>query len=84
MTRFWPDGRPITVTGDGQGLPLRFIWQGQTHQVVEITHRWRVDLEWWRQRVWRTYFKLRTDTGLLVIIYYDRLGRDWYLQRLYD
>ena len=84
MTRFWPDGRPITVTGDGQGLPLRFIWQGQTHQVVEITHRWRVDLEWWRQRVWRTYFKLRTDTGLLVIIYYDRLGQAWYLQRLYD
>jgi hypothetical protein len=43
-----------------------------------------VDTGWWRLRVWREYFKLETDTGLLVIIYRNLLTDDWYFQRLYD
>lgn len=89
MTRLWPVGLPISVTGagsvvDGGTRPAGFTWQGQVHQVAEITREWRVDIDWWRRRVWRAYFKLSTDTGLLVIIYQDLLSGEWYLQRLYD
>jgi hypothetical protein len=68
----------------GDARPAGFIWQGQAHQVDEITREWRVDIDWWRGRVWRAYFKLNTDTGLLAIIYQDLLSGEWYLQRLYD
>jgi hypothetical protein len=64
--------------------PAGFTWQNQIHQVAEITREWRVDIDWWRVRVWRAYFKLSTNTGLLVIIYQDLLSGEWYLQRLYD
>jgi len=84
MTRLWPDGSPITIITGEAGEPSHFIWQGQTHVVNDITRRWRVNLDWWRQRIWRDYFKLTTETGLLVIIYYDLQTRQWYLQRLYD
>lgn len=97
MTRLWPVGLPIKVIDDGvedKGVkddgvindrrPTRFTWRSQTHQVVEITRAWRVDIDWWQDRVWRAYFKLSTDTGLLVIIYQDLLSGEWYLQRLYD
>ena len=95
MTRLWPDGISISVTatpGAGskdEGVaddqrPASFTWQGQTHQVDEITRAWRVDIDWWRGRVWRAYFKLSTDTGLLVVIFKDLLSGEWYLQRLYD
>lgn len=92
MTRLWPVGLPISVIDDGakdEGIrngrrPTRFTWRGQTHQVAEITRAWRVDIDWWQDRVWRAYFKLSTDTGLLVIIYQDLLSGEWYLQRLYD
>ena len=99
MTRLWPVGLPISVTGagtEGDGTagdddsvkdgtrPAGFTWQNQVHQVSEITREWRVDIDWWRGRVWRAYFKLTTDTGLLVIIYQDLLSGEWYLQRLYD
>jgi hypothetical protein len=100
MTRLWPDGQPITVepaaqqgseSSPGQGpgqkpgvWPSQFTWLGRRHQVTEITKTWRVDVDWWRDRVWRAYFKLRTDSGLLVIIFQDLLTRNWYLQRLYD
>lgn len=95
MTRLWSVGLPISVTGAGDDgvpdgsvfdsmRPVGFAWQGQNHQVVEITRAWRVDIDWWRGRVWRAYFKLSTDTGLLVVIYRDLLSGAWYLQRLYD
>lgn len=84
MTRLWSQGKPITVVSDAQDVPHHFVWQGQQHQVDAITKQWRVDVEWWRSRIWRAYFKLSTDTGLLVIIYQDMQSGQWYLQRLYD
>jgi hypothetical protein len=84
MTWLWPQGQPIVVICASPEEPARFTWQGKTHQATEITRRWRVDMDWQRGRVWRAYFKLSTDTGLLVIIYHDLVSGEWYLQRLYD
>jgi hypothetical protein len=84
MTPFWPEGQPITVRVDESNAPQRFSWLGAHHTVQGIANRWRADRGWWRKRVWREYFKLYTDTGLLVILYHDLLAGRWYLQRLYD
>jgi hypothetical protein len=84
MTRFWPDGIAIVVGVSGTGDPHHFEWEGQEHQVQMVAKRWRVDEEWWMQRLWREYFKVTTDTGFLVIIYQDLLTNRWFLQRLYD
>ncbi|MGH2536917.1 MAG: hypothetical protein ACRDHL_05965 [Candidatus Promineifilaceae bacterium] len=83
MTRLWPEGQSITVVSRCEE-PCTFTWHGHLHQVEAITQRWRIDLDWWRERAWRAYFKLYTDTGLLVVIYRDLLSGQWYLQRLYD
>jgi hypothetical protein len=84
MTRFWAKGKLIHVVSNGLGEPKRFEWQRGTHHVNAIARQWRVDLDWWRIRVWRDYFKLVTNSGLLVVIYRDLLSDQWYLQRLYD
>lgn len=84
MTRLWSGGQLVTVAVDGQGQPLQFTWQNRHHQVVAVTRSWRVDLEWWQERIWRAYFKLYTDSGLLVVLYQDLIQGDWYLERLYD
>ena len=96
MTRLWTPAEPITVVTvasqasrpggapSGRGHPAHFSWQGQTHAVAHITRVWRVDIDWWRERIWRSYYKLNTDTGLLVIIFQDLLTNQWYIQRLYD
>ncbi|GIK36980.1 MAG: hypothetical protein BroJett011_08130 [Chloroflexota bacterium] len=84
MTLLWPDGERITVESDAIAAPYAFTWQGQCHVVQEIAKRWRVDQGWWRKRVWREYFKLTTQTGLLVVIYRDVPTGAWFLQRLYD
>jgi hypothetical protein len=84
MNRLWLNGSPIEVKADKLGRPLEFVWKRQRHQVQQITRRWRTDQEWWRGRIWREYFKLTTKTGLLIVIFRDLNGGQWFLQRLYD
>jgi hypothetical protein len=84
MSRLWTPGQPVNVLADAEGAPHRFRWQGRSHHVTGIAKRWRVDQGWWRWRTWREYYKLYTDTGLLVLLYRDLLTDAWFLQRLYD
>ena len=84
MTRLWSEGEPVAVICDDDGRPERFSWRGRTHAVTHVARRWRVDADWWRTRSWRAYYKVSTDSGLLVVIYQELEGGDWYLQRLYD
>lgn len=84
MTRLWPDGVLVKVQDSGDGQPQRIIWREQSHNITAITRRWRVRTDWWREAVWREYFKVTTDTGMLLIIFHDLRGNEWYLQRLYD
>lgn len=84
MTRLWSKGDAIQVWGQSEAAPERLKWREQTHPVAEVTRRWRVRMDWWHEPVWREYFKLTTETGLLLIIYHDLLNGEWYVQRLYD
>jgi hypothetical protein len=47
MSRFWPDGLPITVTCDALATPTAFAWADHRHIVVAVLERWRVDESWW-------------------------------------
>lgn len=83
MTYLWfPAMRIEVILLDHQ--PDQFLWNARLHRVRWITKQWRVDVEWWRMRVWRDYYKLVTDSGLLVIVYCDLLDHSWYLQQLFD
>jgi len=52
--------------------------------VTGIANRWRVHTLWWREEIWREYFKVLTDSGLLCTLYHDLLAEHWYLERVYD
>jgi len=66
--------------------PSGFDWQQEPHRILEICNRWRVHARWWEggQAVWREYFKVTTDRGLLCLIYHDLQSGDWFLSRVYD
>jgi hypothetical protein len=84
MTHFWPEGELIQVEADALWTPLHLTWNGGRHPVQVILDRWRVDEDWWRERVWREYFRLITRTGLLVEVFHDLTTGEWYVQRVYD
>jgi hypothetical protein len=83
MSFLWLPAQPITMHLQ-QKQPETFEWKGRRHRVVRIAKSWRTDWGWWRLRLWRDYYKLVTNTGLLVLVYYDLLEDCWYLQQLYD
>ena len=67
-------------------LPASFVWRSSEHQILEIANRWTVHSRWWEpgKMVWRQYFKLVTDTGVLCQVYHDLLQDRWFFARLYD
>lgn len=84
MTHFWADGRALSVACDETGRPSALTWEGIRYRVLRVADRWRVDDEWWAERVWREYYWLTTEFGMLVLVYRDLLTGDWYLQRMYN
>ncbi len=67
---------------DSQGWPTALTWQ-RREPVREVVNRWRVDDDWWRVPISRTYYTVTTPTMLLEIYHDDRTG-GWYLQRVID
>lgn len=86
MTHLFGDGEAIETWGENEGVPLGFTWQGTAHPVIEICNRWRVHTRWWEpaRLVWREYWKVTTQDGLLCLIYHDLAGGGWFFSRLYD
>lgn len=84
MTRLRQTGEPIRVGVDSLGNPYWLEWLGRWHPVEGVIRRWRVDEEWWHERIWREYFLLVTGSGLLVVIYHDLVAHEWRLQSVYD
>ena len=86
MTRLWPEGDPVEVEVDGDGLPVRFCQRGAWHAVAQIANRWRVRAGWWLPdaEAAREYVKLTTTDGLLCTLYRDLRDGAWYCARVYD
>ena len=93
--RAWLKGKAIDVwtgtagavgVGKGADVPKGFVWRGTRHRVDRVCNRWRVHTRWWEpdQAVWREYFKVVTDTGILCQIYHDLADGGWFLARVYD
>jgi hypothetical protein len=84
MSPFWEQGRNTDVRQE-QEEPRQFFWQWRWHPIREILQHWRVHAYWWTDHeVWRDYWEVTTDTGLLCTLYYDRLQETWYLERVYE
>jgi hypothetical protein len=83
MSLIWQPATPIQMLVE-EKAPIAFIWQGRRHQVRLIAKSWRLDWGWWRLRLWRDYYKLLTESQLLVLVYQDLQSGDWFLQQIYD
>lgn len=85
---------PIAVLyASPDGVPQRFRWRGQAHEVTRVEGPERIAPEWWRERSTarlRDYYRIEDETGRRYWIYRQGIagdGRggvpDWFLQGLY-
>jgi hypothetical protein len=85
MTRLWLQGEQVKVWNKEE-TPAGFNWQGETHHILGVCNCWRIHTRWWEPEhaIWREYWKVVTDVGLLCLIYEDLPSSGWFLSRIYD
>lgn len=87
MTRlFSADLQPITVTLSPERRLTALRWHEKEHEIEETVQVWEVDTDWWEAtgRVWRWYYAVITEQGLLAVVFLDRATGKWWLERVYD
>ena len=84
MAKRLREAEEIKVKANVAGVPVSFIRKGRREQVAAIYDRWRINDEWWGEKVERNYFRIRTSSGLVCDIYHDTSADHWYLDRIHD
>lgn len=73
--------RPADVVVNDDGLPTAVTVDGNRREVEEIGEMWRIDDEWWRDRIARRYVEVMLVGGGHVVVYEDLVGGGWFLQQ---
>lgn len=83
--------RPVRVRVDGHGMPVEIIPETRirekrevrgrrAHAVIAQRETWRIDDEWWRAPLSRSYHTVVLESGRLVTLFRDLPTGDWFLQ----
>jgi len=79
-----PLAKPVAVTvrTDEHGEPTYVRLPGKTARRVEaVRERWRIDDEWWRERISREYLAVVLDDGRVLTLYHDLSDGRWFMQK---
>lgn len=71
---------PLRVVADEKGRPVAVIWQGRRLPVAAVKDCWRIEDEWWRRPIRRTYYLLEVAGGGLITVYRDHESGRWFRQ----
>ena len=82
MSRLWQDGKTLQVRSADE-LPAAIRWRGAWHPIRHIALSWQLDVCWWKERIYRDYYKVLVE-GMVLVIYHDLVDDVWGVQRVYD
>ena len=71
---------PITVEQNEKGRLVAIMDNTGTKPIDEVLDSWRVDDEWWRNRIARRYVELLLAGGGRLVIFVDLTTKQWYTQ----
>lgn len=73
--------QPVTVDLDESGRMTVGRPDGRTVGTVEaILESWRIDDEWWRQTITRSYMEVMLEGGKRMVLFQDLLTGQWFAQ----
>ena len=74
--------RPVVVELHESGLMTVGRPDGRKVGTVEaILESWRIDDEWWRQPISRSYLELLLEGGKRVVVFQDLMTGLWFMQQ---
>lgn len=73
--------RPVAVEADSSHLPTAVLVRGKLRPVLAINDRWRIDDEWWRAEISRTYYAVELEGGMRLTVFRDMVTGVWFQQQ---
>ena len=74
--------QPVVVDVDEAGAMTIGLQNGKSVGKVEtILESWRIDDEWWRQTISRSYLVLLLDGGRRIVVFQDLTTGQWFMQQ---
>ncbi len=71
----------IKVQG-GQLSSIRF--EGSVQPMASQNGPWRLSGDWWNTEFDRLYYEIETVTGLVLLLFFDRVSSKWFVQGVFD
>ena len=84
MTELLEPARHIRVRLDQDGRPTHLESAAGWQSVTRVLDRWRIDCDWWRDRIAREYWRVLLDNELALECYRNTESDEWFVQRVYD
>jgi hypothetical protein len=67
----------VEVELDASGSPARI----GSVTIDAVRESWRIDDEWWREPITRSYYEVLLDGGGRVVIFLDHAKQEWWMQQ---
>ena len=78
-------GKQLSVSLDsGRQAPKTFSWRGKVYRVSEVQECWRLAGAWWDNEGEKTFFRLRTESGVICELSFNHGDHAWFLERIED
>jgi hypothetical protein len=62
------------------GRPGKVVKSRRARVVESVLECWRIDDEWWRKPITRTYYEVVLETGGRVVLFQDLTTNEWWMQ----
>jgi hypothetical protein len=83
---------PAVVELDAGGSPAKIemrsaecgVRSGEVQDMVPIEavrETWRIDDEWWREPITRTYYEVLLHGGARLVLFMDLVTQEWFVQK---
>ena len=67
----------VQIELDACGLPSRT----GVVPIEAVRETWRIDDEWWREPITRTYYEVLLKGGQRAVIFVDHVTQEWFVQK---
>jgi len=76
--------QPAVVELDAGGSPAKIEMNSDVREPVTIEavrEIWRIDDEWWREPITRTYYEVLLHGGARLVLFRDLGAQEWFVQK---
>jgi len=74
-------GSPAKIEMRSAECGVRNIDEREPVTIEAVRETWRIDDEWWRESIMRSYYEVLLDGGGRVVIFFDHVRQEWWMQQ---